>query len=555
MTRRFGIAALIATMLLIVTVAPASAGGRQDELWVARFNGAANLADDASATVTSPDGLTVYVTGNSTFGSKKTQYATVAYDAATGAELWNVEAVDSNYGDTALAIAISPDGSTLVVTGFGYHGAFTVAYDAQTGTELWSESNPDQGYPFGVAISADGSVVAVVGSGGYISSIMTVGYDLASGTLLWTASIQDGGFEPTLGEAIVASPDGHNFFSTGFAYNGNSYEYITESIVAATGKKAWSARYNSPNSGEDEALAIAVSPDGSRVFVTGCGEGNGCGYGSSYATVAYDAHSGQTLWIRTYKDGAHNATPTAVRVTPDSSTVVVTGTVGGSNGENYGTIAYDAATGTPLWSAIYDGPSADRDYANALGVSPDGATVYVTGGSVSPTAQDYATIAYDAVTGAQLWLERYDGPNNGSDFATALAVGPDGTVYVTGQSSGIGTFSDYATVAYPGCLTARTRRRSARAVRAGGSSRFLRRDCRSPVARCGRWFGPRRGGGGRRTGALPCSPAPPGPIEPARSGSDPARPGSGPAGTGRAARRGRSRHRCGPTPVAWPRSS
>jgi sugar lactone lactonase YvrE len=448
MTRRFGFAALMTGALLIATVAPASAESRQDELWVARFNGAASLADTTTATVTSPDGQTVYVTGNSTFGSRKTQYATVAYDTATGSERWDAESVEGVYGSTAEAIAISPDGATLVVTGLGTHGAFTVAYDAATGATLWTASDADLAYAFGIAVSADGSVVAIVGNSGYFSSMTTVGYDLATGTQLWTVSIQDGGFEVTTGKAIVASPDGHTFFSTGYAYNGNSEEYMTEAITVATGKKEWAARYNSPNTGYDESLAIAVSPDASRVFVTGCSGGVYC-IGTSYGTVAYDAHSGKTLWIRTYNGGAH-AIPKAIGVSPDSSKVFVTGTVGGNTAENYGTIAYDAATGTPLWSATYDGPSADRDYANALGVSPDGARVYVTGGSVGPTKQDYGTVAYDAITGAEIWVERYDGPTAGTDVATALAVGPDGTVFVTGQSSGIGTFSDYATVAYSG---------------------------------------------------------------------------------------------------------
>jgi len=50
-----------------------------------------------------------------------------------------------------------------------------------------------------------------------------------------------------------------------------------------------------------------------------------------------------------------------------------------------------------------------------------------------------------------LWASNYNGPGNGQDFATAMAVSPaSGTVYVTGQSDGINTGPDYATVAYQG---------------------------------------------------------------------------------------------------------
>ena len=57
------------------------------------------------------------------------------------------------------------------------------------------------------------------------------------------------------------------------------------------------------------------------------------------------------------------------------------------------------------------------------------------------TLNDYATVAYDAATGAGLWTRRYDGPSHGSDVG--LSVATDGArVYVTGSSEG------YLTLAY-----------------------------------------------------------------------------------------------------------
>jgi outer membrane protein assembly factor BamB len=72
-------------------------------------------------------------------------------------------------------------------------------------------------------------------------------------------------------------------------------------------------------------------------------------------------------------------------------------------------VAYDATTGAVLWARRYKGPADQDDNATGVGVSPDGRTVFVIGDSWG-TYPDYATVAYDASTGAALWVSRYNGP-------------------------------------------------------------------------------------------------------------------------------------------------
>ena len=89
--------------------------------------------------------------------------------------------------------------------------------------------------------------------------------------------------------------------------------------------------------------------------------------------------------------------------------------------------------------------------ACCVGTSPNGSKVFVTGTSQGAgTGVDFSTIAYDAMTGAKLWVRRYDGPVSSTDAAHAMAVSPDGSMLVvTGESEGTtagGT--DYATIAY-----------------------------------------------------------------------------------------------------------
>src|SRR2546428_41630 len=70
----------------------------------------------------------------------------------------------------------------------------------------------------------------------------------------------------------------------------------------------------------------------------------------------------------------------------------------------------DPGQGCFRWSARYDGPGHDFDLALAIALSPDNTRIYVTGYSpgIGPYNIDYATIAYDAQTGATIWTARYD---------------------------------------------------------------------------------------------------------------------------------------------------
>ena len=147
-------------------------------------------------------------------------------------------------------------------------------------------------------------------------------------------------------------------------------------------------------------------------------------------------------------NGPRNKDDSAVSVAagPGGRSVFVTGTSKAAT-RDYATLAYNAATGAPRWASRYNGPARGADVASSLAVSPGGSAVFVTGYSFGGTSggtslQDYATVAYNAA-GARLWASRYRGLA-GKSYAAALAVSPDGTkVFVTGTSS-----LEYATVAY-----------------------------------------------------------------------------------------------------------
>ena len=217
---------------------------------------------------------------------------------------------------------------------------------------------------------------------------------------------------------------------------------------AATGALLWTARYNGTGQRYDAATSVAVSPGGNRVYVTGTSDG-GPATDQDYATVAYDAATGARLWVARY-NGPGNGYDSAasVAVSPGGSMVFVTGGSQARFSAYYSTVAYRALTGAQLWVRRYSGAGKSA-IASSVAVNPGGGTVYVTGVASPGTGPyDYGTVAYRASTGTRLWARLYDGPGHGQDYASAVVVSPDGRkVFVTGGSQGASGL-DYATVAY-----------------------------------------------------------------------------------------------------------
>jgi WD40 repeat protein len=442
---------------LLTTTGAHAAGETQ---WVRRYNGPLNRDDAGTAVAVSPDGTTVFVTGWSIGVSASLDYATAAYDAATGTREWIRRYDDPAHGtDEAFALAVSPNGTTVFVTGLasqpGGESYGTVAYAADTGATRWfrrymGPAGFSQASAIGV--SPDGTTVFVTGfsegTDREHSDYATVAYDAATGTKEWVRryDVQGEAF------ALTVSPDGTTVFVTGGSTGSTgSLDYATIAYAADTGATRWVRRYNSRGDGGDVARAVAVSPDGSTVFVTG-------GSTFNYLTLAYEAGTGSTVWHRRYRgtcpcNDQAGQQANAVAVSPDGATVFVSGgSIGSTSTLDYATVAYDAGTGARRWTRRHNGPANGDDVAYSLAVSPDGATVYATGAIAVSIGglTAYFTVAYDAATGATGWHRRYEGPGKLDDLAFSLAVSPDGaSVFVTGRAFGTDeTSDDFATVAY-----------------------------------------------------------------------------------------------------------
>jgi outer membrane protein assembly factor BamB len=340
---------------------------------------------------------------------------------------------------SADSVAASPDGSRVFVSGTTADDYATVAYDAATGEQLWDKryDGPAAAGDFALSVAVNRTAVFVTGTSQGGSSgfdYATVAYDAATGNQLWVSRYNGRANRNDGPGAVTVSPGGGKVFVTGTSQGRSSgFDYATVAYQAATGKQLWVSRYNGRANGNDFGNSVAVSPDGHRVYLTGSSQGRSSS--SDFATIAYAAATGAPLWAKRYNGRANgNDYGSSVAVSRDGHRVFVTGgSQGATSHEDFATVAYGAAGGTALWTRRFNGPANLDDSGHVALVSPRGGTV-VVGGTSRAQNPDYTVIAYNTVTGAVRWTGRYTGDFH-EDILEAAAFGPDGgTLYLTGSA-------------------------------------------------------------------------------------------------------------------------
>jgi hypothetical protein len=375
--------------------------------------------------------------------------------ASPGSQLW-LQRYSTASDDVANAVVFSTDSTKVFATGTGAGGMVTWAFNSSTGAPVWSKN-----YTFGtnegkaIGVSPDGSKVFVTGQslvGGHYDYV-TIAYSTSTGSRVWFQRFDSTSHLDDIPAALAVSPDGSKVFVTGSSVGSSSgQDYATVAYDAATGARLWIVRFNW-TSLDDAATAIGVSPDGSKVFVTGSSVASVSG--SDYATIAYDASSGARIWFRRFNGPLSNSidTASALAVSPDGSKVYVSGLSEYNNSQGDGgdysatTVAYSAA-GTQVWSRAYSGSALADVSPVSLRVSPDGTRVYALTREQNGFGNTaYVLVAMTAPAGTVAWQRHYDVASQ-PDTPHGLAVGSDGQIYETGASGGAGSVSqDIATVA------------------------------------------------------------------------------------------------------------
>lgn len=218
---------------------------------------------------------------------------------------------------------------------------------------------------------------------------------------------------------------------------------MTTVKYSPAGESVWVRRWVARDSLESGALALILA--GSGICVGGYY--NNRDLDENALLIRYDS-GGNEQWSQVLNGPGTAGAGEGKDVTFDrNGNVIAAGWL--ENFDQYKDLAVAkySASGELLWVQSYGNIPNEEDIAAA--VQTDGwGNVYVTGYSEGAgTGLDYVTLKYDP-WGNRLWANRYNGPADNDDKPVALAVDRSGNVAVTGESYGVGTDLDYATVRY-----------------------------------------------------------------------------------------------------------
>jgi uncharacterized delta-60 repeat protein len=100
------------------------------------------------------------------------------------------------------------------------------------------------------------------------------------------------------------------------------------------------------------------------------------------------------------------------------------------------------------WFSTYNGPENGHDYAHALCIDQNG-SIYIAGQStyLSAPGADIVILKY-AYDGSLIWARHYEGPGDGYDEACSIQIDGFGNVYVAGRNIESSTDIDFVMLKY-----------------------------------------------------------------------------------------------------------
>jgi len=438
---------LFAAMIMVLNAE--SSLSQASQVWMQRYNGSADSTDYAEQIVVDASG-NIYVTGATiSAGGAHYDIITIKYGPDGNIQWLQKYNGPADSTDYASSIAVDISGN-VYITGSSFGNGtksdyVTIKYNS-SGVQHWAQryNAPDNESDYAYALTLDASGNVFVAGTSYIAGstydFYTIKYN-SSGVQQWAQRYSAPG-NSTDSPSEIAVDDAGNVYVAGYSIGiGTSLDYLTIKYNSA-GVQQWEQRYNGPGNSTDNIFGLQIDGSG-NVYITGFSGGSGSS--GDFATIKYNS-AGVQQWLQRYNGSGNGFDIARSLVLDDSGNVYISGyATETASGEDFTTIKYNSA-GVQQWLQTYNGPGNSGDEVNSCIIDSSG-NVYVTGLSKgSGTDYDYATIKYSSA-GAQLWVERYNGPTGNVDEPKSIVVDGSGFVYVSGRSRSTTGF-DIATIKY-----------------------------------------------------------------------------------------------------------
>jgi hypothetical protein len=256
---------------------------------------------------------------------------------------------------------------------------------------------------------------------------------------LWTRRYDGQGRRDDYAKTVLVDQE-DNIIVVGTCMGTSSGNDVGVVKYSSDGTQQWFTTIAGPGASDEEARGAALDPDG-NIYITAS---TGLYPDFDIMTVKYTSQ-GTESWRRTYAGtGGRADVPAGIAVDSAGNAYVTGYTIAAGDSSGWVTMKHSTGNGLRLWTVNRVG-----GLPTAITLGPDNA-VYITGYSAPRYMDDYCTVKY-STTGVEQWASFYDHSDNGPDIAAAIAVDDAGDAYVTGTSATApppGGLNQYATVKY-----------------------------------------------------------------------------------------------------------